>query len=124
MDTAQAPLLIDRSTPAVAILTLNRPEARNALNSALRNALKDAFEALVAGQAESAAGASAMGLVREVVAVADGLSMAMAMASSIAAVPALAVAQIKEAVLAGHDAALDTGLLLERRACQLLFDSE
>jgi len=240
MDTAQAPLLIDRSTPAVAIVTLNRPEARNALNSALRDALKHAFEALTAdrdvrcivvtggpkvfaagadlrdmvergamdmqinssapmwraivscprpiiaavngyawgggcelamhadiiiagesasfaqpevrvgimpgaggtqrlpravgkfkamkmlltGQAVSAAEASAMGLVSEVVADADVLSMAMAMASTIAALPPLAVAQIKEAVLAGQDAALDTALLLERRAFQLLFDSE
>jgi enoyl-CoA hydratase len=240
MDTAPPPLLIDRSTPAVAVLTLNRPEARNALNRALRDALRSAFETLTSdsdvrcivvtggpkvfaagadlrdmvergamdmqinssaplwrsivscprpiiaavngyawgggcelamhadiivagesasfaqpevkvgimpgaggtqrlpravgkfkamkmlltGQAVPAAEAFAMGLVSEVVADADVLPAALTMAETIAALPPLAVAQIKEAVLAGQDAPLDTALLLERRAFQLLFDSE
>ena len=37
------------------------------------------------------------------------------------AVPPLAAQQIKEVVLAGMDASLDTALILERKANQLLF---
>ena len=42
----EAPTLLDRPAEGVARLTLNRPQARNALNSALRRALADAFDAL------------------------------------------------------------------------------
>ncbi len=45
------------------------------------------------------------------------------MASRIAAMPPLAAQQIKEVVLAGMDASLDTALMLERKANQLLFAS-
>jgi enoyl-CoA hydratase/carnithine racemase len=38
--------------------------------------------------------------------------------------PPLAVAQIKEVLLAGQDASLDTALMLERKAFHLLFASE
>ena len=38
--------------------------------------------------------------------------------------PPLAVMQIKEVLLAGQDASLETGLVLERKAFQLLFSSE
>ena len=38
--------------------------------------------------------------------------------------PPLAVAQIKEVLLAGQDASLDTALALERKAFQLLFASK
>jgi len=240
MDTATPPLLVDRPSSAIAILTLNRPEARNALNAAVRQAMQRAFESLnsdpelrcvvitggpkvfaagadlrdmvergaidmqinssapmwrsvvscprpiiaavngyawgggcelamhadiivagegasfaqpevkvgimpgaggtqrlpravgkframkmlLTGQAVNAAEAYSMGLVSEVVADADVLSTALAIAETIAALPPLAVAQIKEAVLAGQDAPLDAALLLERRAFQLLFASE
>jgi len=240
MATATPPLLLERPSPAIAILTLNRPEARNALNGALRQAMQRAFESLdidpdlrcvvitggpkvfaagadlrdmvergaidmqinssapmwrsvvscprpiiaavngyawgggcelamhadiivagegasfaqpevkvgimpgaggtqrlpravgkframkmlLTGQPVSAAEAYAMGLVSEVVADRDVLSTALAIADTIAALPPLAVAQIKEAVLAGQDAPLDAALLLERRAFQLLFASE
>ena len=39
------------------------------------------------------------------------------------ACPPLAVAQIKEVLIAGADASLETGLMLERKAFQLLFAS-
>jgi len=83
-----------------------------------------AMKMLLTGQPVSAAEAYAMGLVSEVVADRDVLSTALAIADTIAALPPLAVAQIKEAVLAGQDAPLDAALLLERRAFQLLFASE
>jgi enoyl-CoA hydratase/carnithine racemase len=46
------------------------------------------------------------------------------MAKQIARMPPLAVAQIKEVVLAGLDASLETALMLERKAFQLLFDTQ
>lgn len=64
-----------------------------------------------------------MGLVSEVVADADVQSRALELAVLIARRPPLAVTQIKEVLLAGADAALDTGLMLERKAFQLLFAS-
>jgi enoyl-CoA hydratase/carnithine racemase len=45
-DAADAPLLIDRPAPGVTRLRLNRPQARNALNTALREALAQAFAEL------------------------------------------------------------------------------
>jgi enoyl-CoA hydratase/carnithine racemase len=45
------------------------------------------------------------------------------MAERIAAMPPLAVMQIKEVLLAGQDASLETALMLERKAFQMLFDS-
>ena len=43
------------------------------------------------------------------------------MARQIADMPPLAAMQIKEVVLAGVDASLETALMLERKANQLLF---
>ena len=45
------------------------------------------------------------------------------MAIGIAAMPPLAAMQIKEVVRAGQDAPLETALMLERKAFQLLFDT-
>jgi enoyl-CoA hydratase/carnithine racemase len=42
-------------------------------------------------------------------------------ARTIAALPPLAIMQIKEAVLAGQDASLDAAMAIERKAFQLLF---
>jgi enoyl-CoA hydratase/carnithine racemase len=64
-----------------------------------------------------------MGLASEVVPDAEVQARALALAEQIAARPPLAVAQIKEVVLAGQDAPLDTALALERKAFQLLFAS-
>ncbi len=63
------------------------------------------------------------GLVSEVVADEEVLATALDMARQIAAMPALAAEQIKEVILAGMDAPLDTALALERKANALLFAS-
>jgi enoyl-CoA hydratase len=80
-----------------------------------------AMKILLTGEAFSASDALAMGLVSEVVPDGDVLARAMAIATTIASLPPLAIAAIKEAVLAGEDASLEAGLLLERKAFQLLF---
>lgn len=78
---------------------------------------------LLTGKPVSAREALTMGLASEVVADDHVQSAALEMASIIAAMPPIAVAQIKEVVLAGQDATLDTALMLERKAFQLLFDT-
>ncbi|WXL24288.1 enoyl-CoA hydratase [Ectopseudomonas mendocina] len=67
--------------------------------------------------------ALAIGMVSEVVADDQTLNRALELASEIAALPPLAVQQIKEVMLAGADLPLDSALTLERKAFQLLFDS-
>jgi enoyl-CoA hydratase/carnithine racemase len=64
-----------------------------------------------------------MGLASEVVPDAEVLTRALALAETIAALPPLAARLIKETVLQGADAPLDTALALERRAFELLFAS-
>ena len=76
---------------------------------------------LLTGKPVSASEAQTMGLVSQVFAVDQVLPEALKMASLIAAMPPLAVMQIKEVVLAGVDASLETALMLERKANQLLF---
>ncbi len=82
-----------------------------------------AMKILLTGEPVTAAEAEAMGLVSEVVEDARTIERALEMARSIAALPPVAARKIKEAVLAGADAPLDAGLLLERQAFQLLFDT-
>ena len=65
-----------------------------------------------------------MGLVSLVVPDAQVLEEALAMARTIAGMPPLATQQIKEVVLAGMDASLETALMLERKANQLLFATQ
>lgn len=81
----------------------------------------NAMRILLTGKPISAEEARAMGLVSQVVADDQVLSEAIKMASLIAAMPPLAAQQIKEVVLAGVDASLETALMLERKANQLLF---
>jgi enoyl-CoA hydratase len=81
----------------------------------------DAMRLLMTGRPLSATEALRMGLVSEVLPDAEVLDAALALASTIAAMPQLAVRQIKEVVLAGMDAPLETALMLERKAAQLLF---
>ena len=83
-----------------------------------------AMKMVLTGQPVAAREALEMGLASEVVADAEVFSRALALAAEIAALPPLAVMQIKEVVLAGQDASLDTALALERKAFQLLFASE
>jgi enoyl-CoA hydratase/carnithine racemase len=68
--------------------------------------------------------ALAMGMISEVVEDERTLPRALELASEIAALPPLAVAQIKEVMLLGADLPLESALALERKAFQLLFDSK
>lgn len=65
-----------------------------------------------------------MGLASEVVPDDRTIARAQELAAEIAALPPIAVAQIKEVILAGADLPLDSALMLERKAFQLLFDSK
>lgn len=80
-----------------------------------------AMKILMTGEPVTAHEALAMGLVSEVVPDGEVFARALAMAQAIAALPPLAIVQIKEAVLAGEDSSLEAGLALERKAFQLLF---
>ncbi|AXT48321.1 MULTISPECIES: enoyl-CoA hydratase-related protein [Chromobacterium] len=82
-----------------------------------------AMKLLLSGERIGAAEALAMGLVSEVAADEALETRALELATQIAMLPPLAVAQIKEVVLAGADAPLATALMLERKAYQLLFAS-
>ena len=81
----------------------------------------NAMKMLLTGRPVSAREAQAMGLVSDVVADEEVIAHALRLATTIAAMPPLAAAQIKEVVLAGLDAPLETALALERKANQLLF---
>ncbi len=65
-----------------------------------------------------------MGLASEVVADEEVLDTAIKLATSIARMPPLATQAIKEAIVQGQNASLESALLLERKAFQLLFASE
>lgn len=81
----------------------------------------NAMRILMTGEPISAVDALRMGLVSEVVPDTELLDAALALARTVAAMPPLAVRQIKEVVIAGVDASLETALMLERKANQLLF---
>lgn len=68
--------------------------------------------------------ALAIGMISEMVDDQRTIPRAIELAIEIAALPALAVAQIKEVLLAGADLPLEAALALERKAFQLLFDSK
>ncbi|WP_449431947.1 enoyl-CoA hydratase [Pseudomonas putida] len=82
-----------------------------------------ALRMLFTGCMVSANEALRMGLVSEVVEDQQTLASALAMAIAIAAMPPIAVAQIKEVVLGGMDLPLEQALTMERKAFQLLFGS-
>jgi enoyl-CoA hydratase/carnithine racemase len=75
------------------------------------------------GQSITGTEAGQMGLVSKVVPDAEVMSAALDIAKTISRMAPLAIAQIKEVTLAGQDASLETGLMLERKAFQLLFAS-
>jgi len=79
---------------------------------------------LLTGDRMSGAQAMQLGLVSEVVADAEVLPHALALAEKLAGLAPLAVRSIKESVLLGPDAPLPVALQLERKAFQLLFASE
>jgi enoyl-CoA hydratase/carnithine racemase len=82
-----------------------------------------AMRICLTGRPISAAEAYQIGLASQVVPDAEVLDAALRMARDLARLPPLAVMQIKEAILAGQDASLEAGLMLERKAFQLLFAS-
>lgn len=82
-----------------------------------------AMKILLTGEAISARDAEAMGLVSEVVPDTQVLERAMSLAKMIAALPPLAARKIKELVLSGADLPLEAGLILERQAFWLMFDT-
>lgn len=73
------------------------------------------------GEMITAEQALGMGLVSKVVEDVEVMDTAMSIARKISHLPPIAVAQIKEVILAGADAPLGTALALERKAVQLLF---
>ncbi len=83
-----------------------------------------AMKICLTGDLFNAREASEMGLVSEVVPDAEVEKRAIAMAQQIAELAPLAVQQIKEVVLAGQDASLETALRLEAKAILLLFSSQ
>lgn len=83
-----------------------------------------AMKMILTGQPVSAREALAMGLCSEVVSDDKVQSAALEMASQIAAMPPIAVMQMKEVLLAGQDIPLEAALTLERKAFQLLFDTK
>lgn len=82
-----------------------------------------AMKMLLTGEHVTAQEALRLGFVSEVVADDKVLDAALEIATTIASMPPLAVEQIKEVVLAGMDASLDAGLMLERKAFEMLFAS-
>ena len=79
---------------------------------------------MLTGDPVSAQEALEMGLASEVVADDQVLERSLKIARKIARMPPLAIRQIKEVVLAGGDSSLDAGLTLERKAFDILFDTE
>ncbi len=82
-----------------------------------------AMKMLLTGQPVKAREALEMGFVTDVVADQDVLDTALKMAVQISGLPPLAIKQIKEVVLASADGSLEAGLMLERKAFELLFSS-
>jgi enoyl-CoA hydratase len=80
-----------------------------------------AMRMLMTGEPVTAEEAEHSGLVSEVVDDDKVLERALALAGTIAALPAKALRQIKQLVLEGPDLPLDAALLLESRSMQLLF---
>jgi enoyl-CoA hydratase/carnithine racemase len=78
---------------------------------------------VLTGDAVGAPEAHALGLVSEVTPDGGALVRALELAATIAAMPPLAVASIKEAVQFAGDASFEASLALERRLFQILFDS-
>ena len=83
-----------------------------------------AMRMILTGEIVSGVEAERIGLASQVVTDDAVLETALDMATKIAAMPPIAVAQIKEVLIAGQDAPLETALMLERKAFQILFDSK
>ena len=79
---------------------------------------------LLTGEMMTAREAFDAGLVSKVTPDQATVTDAIAIAEAIAAMPPLAVLEIKRVMHAGLDAPLDVALELERRAAYILFDSD
>lgn len=82
-----------------------------------------AMRLMLTGEPVSAEEAWRLGMVTEVVDDDRLAGHAVELAAQIATRPPIALQLLKEAVLAGGDSALSSGLLLERRSFELLFDT-
>jgi enoyl-CoA hydratase/carnithine racemase len=82
-----------------------------------------ALRMMLTGDPIAARDAFACGLVSELCADGEALTKALALAQTVVSMPPLAVRAILEVVQQGQDAPLETALLLERKAFQVLFDS-
>jgi enoyl-CoA hydratase/carnithine racemase len=83
-----------------------------------------ALRMMLTGEPITAHEAFGNGMVSELCPDGHALDRALAMARTIAAMPPLAVRAIREVVQQGQDASLEMALLLERKAFQLLFDTD
>jgi enoyl-CoA hydratase len=83
-----------------------------------------AMRMCLTGEIITASEAYDMGLISQLVEDENVLEASLSMADSIAKLPPIAVAQIKEVILAGADSPLSAALLLERKAVQVLFASK
>lgn len=83
-----------------------------------------AMQLCLTGEVIDAPEAFAMGLVSRLVDDDEVMAEAMKTAKTIARMPPVAVAQIKEVILHGMDAPLGAALALERKAVQLLFATQ
>jgi len=79
---------------------------------------------LMTGRMFGATEALSMGVISETAPTGQALARAIEIAREIAVLPPIAVMQIKEVVNAGLNAPLDTALMLERKALQLLFATQ
>ena len=83
-----------------------------------------AMRLLLTGETLPAEEAQALGLISRLVDDAEVESVAIDYALRIAAMPPIAVRQIKELVLSSMNTSLDQGLLLEAKAFQIMFATE
>lgn len=83
--------------------------------------LKRAMLLLLTGRMFGAADALAMGVISEMVPAGQALPRALEIAAEIAAMPPIAVAQIKRVVNEGVNRPLDAALLMEQRAYEALY---
>jgi enoyl-CoA hydratase len=83
-----------------------------------------AMKILLGGEPFTAQEALTMGLVSELAADAEVENRALQWATHLAALPALSLRFIKEAVLESMNTSLDAGLRLERRSFQALFSTQ
>lgn len=83
-----------------------------------------AMKILLAGEAFTAQAAAAMGLVSTLVEDGEVEARALSLASQMAALPALSLRFIKEAVIESMNSPLDAGLRHERKSFQILFSTD